>query len=106
MRFRCKPHHVVMALGIIGSLVAFSFVLTAPFRNDEWYIANFARYAPLSVETIVQASSWELFGDPRFQPLSHLLLFVIHKALGNAFVLFHFRLQPIQSMPGNNLINT
>lgn len=90
MRWRCKPHHVVLALGIIGSFVALSPVLTTPFRNDEWYIASFAGHAPLSVETIAQASSWELFGDPRFQPFSHLLLFFVHKVLGDAFVLFHF----------------
>ena len=89
MSARCKAHHVVISLGIIGSLLAFSPVLTAPFRNDEWYIANFAHCAPFSVETIAQASSWELFGDPRFQPFSHLMLFLIHKVLGNAFILFH-----------------
>ncbi|MBW1742200.1 MAG: glycosyltransferase family 39 protein [Deltaproteobacteria bacterium] len=60
-----------------------------PFRSDEWYIANFALHSPLSVETIAQASTWELFGDPRFQPFSHLLLFLIHKVFGDAFVLFH-----------------
>ena len=89
MQERCKPHHVVLALGIIGSLLAFSLVLTSPFRNDEWYIANFARHAPFTLETIAQASYWELFGDPRFQPFSHLLLFLIHKVLGDAFILFH-----------------
>jgi hypothetical protein len=84
-----KAHHVVLALGLIGSFVAFSPILTTPFRSDEWYIANFARCAPVTFETIAQVSSWELFGDPRFQPFSHLLLFLIHKVLGNAFVLFH-----------------
>ena len=84
-----RAHHVVLALGLIGCFVAFSPVLTTPFRSDEWYIANFARHAPTTLETIAQAASWELFGDPRFQPFSHLLLFLIHKVLGNAFVLFH-----------------
>ncbi|MBW1741903.1 MAG: hypothetical protein JRJ47_00540, partial [Deltaproteobacteria bacterium] len=81
-----RAHHAVLALGLIGAFIAFSPVLTTPFRNDEWYIANFARYAPLTIETIAQASSWELFGDPRFQPFSHLLLFLIHKVFGDAFV--------------------
>ena len=89
MRSIYKTHYVVLALGMLASLIALSPLLSAPFRNDEWYIANFARYAPLTVETLAQASSWELFGDPRFQPFSHLLLFLIHKMLGNAFVLFH-----------------
>jgi hypothetical protein len=89
MNYRCKAYHVVLAFGLIGCFVAFSPVLTTPFRSDEWYIANFARHAPVTLETIAQASSWELFGDPRFQPFSHLLLFLIHKVLGNAFVLFH-----------------
>ncbi len=89
MCYRCKAHHIVLALGLIGCFVAFSPVLTTPFRSDEWYIANFARHAPTTLETIAQAASWELFGDPRFQPFSHLLLFLIHKVIGNAFVLFH-----------------
>ncbi|MBW2173188.1 MAG: glycosyltransferase family 39 protein [Deltaproteobacteria bacterium] len=89
MRYRFKAYHVVLALGFIGCFVAFSPVLTTPFRSDEWYIASFARNAPVTLETISQASSWELFGDPRFQPFSHLLLFLIHKVFGNAFVLFH-----------------
>lgn len=89
MSWPCKAYHVVLALGLIGSFVAFSPVLTTPFRSDEWYIANFARYAPTTLQTIGQAAAWELFGDPRFQPFSHLLLFLIHKVLGNAFVLFH-----------------
>jgi hypothetical protein len=89
MHYRCKAYHVVLALGLIGCFVAFSPVLTTPFRSDEWYIASFARNAPVTLETISQASSWELFGDPRFQPFSHLLLFLIHKVFGNAFVLFH-----------------
>jgi hypothetical protein len=89
MNYRCKAHHVVLALGLIGCFVAFSPVLTTPFRSDEWYIANFARHVPVTLETLAQASSWELFGDPRFQPFSHLLLFLIHKVLRNAFVLFH-----------------
>ncbi len=89
MKHESKAHHLVLAIGLIGSFVAFSPILTTPFRSDEWYIANFARNAPITLETIAQVSSWELFGDPRFQPFSHLLLYLIHKVLGNNFLLFH-----------------
>jgi len=74
MQDQSNAHRVVIALGLVGSLLAFWPVLTTPFRSDEWYIANFALHSRLSVETIAQASSWELFGDPVF---------------GDAFVLFH-----------------
>jgi hypothetical protein len=89
MQDRSKAHLVILALGLMGSLLAFSPSLTAPFRSDEWYIANFSQHTSLTLEAIGQVSYWELFGDPRFQPFSHLLLFLIHKVLGNNFLLFH-----------------
>ena len=89
MHYKLRAHHFVLAVGVIGSFLAFLPVLTTPFRNDEWYIASFSRHAPVTLQTIAQVSSWELFGDPRFQPLSHLLLFFVHRVLGNSFMLFH-----------------
>lgn len=79
----------IIVLGVILSLFALIPSFNNPFRSDDWYIASLSFNQPLNFEGIKKSLTFELFGDPRFQPLSHLLVFFTHKLFGSNFFLYH-----------------
>lgn len=77
---------VFTVYGLIG-LALFHESLGSIFRSDYWLILTlFNRQEGFSLETVKNISLFEMFGDIRFQPLAHLLMYLRHLAFGNYVV--------------------
>lgn len=85
------------AAGVLIALLylAVAFIVYHPtvyniFRSDYWYIASlFATLDGLSGEAIKKLSLFEMFGNVRFQPLAHLVMYLRHLILGTDPFPFH-----------------
>lgn len=80
----------ILIAGIAVSLIAFLPSFNQIFRSDQWFIANFAFNSPLNFDTILKSFHFEMFGEPRYQPLAYFLLFIVHKIFKTNFFLYHF----------------
>ncbi len=58
------------------------------FRSDEWILYNPFIDLDFSLKSIWKVIAFEMFGDIRFFPLSHLLLFLQFKLFGTRTVLY------------------
>lgn len=58
------------------------------FRSDEWILYNPFIDFDFSLKSMWRVIAFEMFGDIRFFPLSHLLLFVQFKLFGTRTVLY------------------
>ncbi len=65
---------------IIYALVAFTAFHSTTgniFRSDYWLIAElFNSFDQVTIDTLRRISLFEIMGDPRFQPLAHLLMYL------------------------------
>lgn len=61
------------------------------FRSDYWLIAVLFHdgYAHPSLEAVKKIAFFEMFGNIRFQPLAHLLMFARFLVLGNNVILYN-----------------
>ena len=60
------------------------------FRSDYWLIATlFDSHNTLSYDVLKKVVFFEMFGDLRFQPLGHLIMFLRHLVFGKEIVLYH-----------------
>lgn len=80
---------VFTVYSLVG-LALFHESLGSIFRSDYWLILTlFNRQEGFSFETVKNISLFEMFGDIRFQPLAHLLMYLRHLAFGNHVVLYN-----------------
>ena len=80
----------VLSLYSITAIVAFHPTIHTIFRSDDWIILSLFN----SIEGITLASAkdialFEMFGDVRFQPMAHFLLFARYLLFGNNILLHH-----------------
>lgn len=81
---------LVFAVYSLVGLALFHESLGSIFRSDYWLILTlFNRQEGFSLETLKNISLFEMFGDIRFQPLAHLLMYFRHLVLGNHVVLYN-----------------
>lgn len=80
---------VFTVYSLVG-LALFHESLGSIFRSDYWLILTlFNRQEGFSLETVKNISLFEMFGDIRFQPLAHLLMYFRHLVLGNHIALYN-----------------
>lgn len=81
---------MVLAVYGLAGLMLFHKSLDSIFRSDYWLILTlFNHQEGFSLETVKNISLFEMFGDIRFQPLAHLLMYFRHLAFGNQVVLYN-----------------
>ncbi len=74
----------------VVSVIVFYSTIGNIWRSDYWLIATlFHNQDSFTFEAIKNIALFEMFGDIRFQPIAHLLMFTVHKIFGNAVVLYH-----------------
>lgn len=81
----------VFAVYLIISLAVFYRNIDDVFRNDYWLLnVVFIRsWENLSPASLANVAFFEMFGDIRFQPLAHLLMFFRYIIFGNEIVLYN-----------------
>lgn len=81
---------LVFAVYSLIGLALYYMSLGSIFRSDYWLILTlFNHQEGFSFETVKNISLFEMFGDIRFQPLAHLLMYLRHLAFGNHVVLYN-----------------
>ena len=79
----------ILVVGMVISGIAFSPSFNQIFRSDQWFIANLAFRSPLNLSTVLRSLHFEMFGEPRFQPLAYFLLLIVNKVFKASFLLHH-----------------
>ena len=82
-------HVGILLIGVVLSFIAFSPSFNQIFRSDQWFIANLAFRSPLNLSTVLRSLHFEMFGEPRFQPLAYFLLLIVNKVFKTSFLLHH-----------------
>ena len=82
---------LILILYIIIAGVAFHPTVTNIFRSDYWLIAPLfvKSQGNFSLGFLRDILFFEMFGDLRFQPIAHLLMFLRYLAFGNEVVLYN-----------------
>ena len=81
---------MVAALYAAAALAVFHPTLNNIFRSDYWYILNlFGEIDASGAGALKRVAFFEFFGDIRFQPLAHFVMYLRHLALGFNVTLFH-----------------
>lgn len=79
----------VFIVYLVVSLIVFYPSLNMVHRGDYWFIASlFNSVNGFSFEAAKRISFFEMFGDMRFQPGAHLLMYARHVLFGNMVVLY------------------
>lgn len=85
-----KYSHIgILLIGAVLSLIAFLPSFNQIFRSDQWFIVNIALKNPLNLSSILKSLRFEMFGEPRFQPLAYFLLFIVNKVFKTNFFFYH-----------------
>ncbi len=80
----------VISFYIVAALLVFHPTMHNIFRSDYWHIALlFDTVSDFNLEAAKRLSLFEIFGDMRFQPAAHLLMYFRHIIFGDEVVLFH-----------------
>lgn len=81
----------VAALYALAATAVFYPTSGDVFRSDYWLIAFLFidSWKDFSMEALKNISLFEMFGNIRFQPFAHLLMFIRHLAFGNEVFLYH-----------------
>jgi hypothetical protein len=83
-------HYFVAGVYFIIALGSFYPVLYNTFRSDYWLIATlFNGQDHFSLATIKKIAFFEMFGDIRFQPFGHLLMYLRHLTFGNEVIYYN-----------------
>ena len=83
---------IVAALSLysITTVILFYPTIHTLFRSDDWLILSlFKSIEGFSPESVKKIALFEMFGDIRFQPLAHLLLFARHLLFGGSVAAYH-----------------
>ncbi len=86
------PLSIAAALSLysITTVILFYPTIGTLFRSDDWLILSlFNSIDGFSPESIKKITLFEMFGDIRFQPLAHLLLFVRYIVFGDSILSYH-----------------
>lgn len=74
---RRKTAAVTFIIYALAAFTAFHSTSGNIFRSDYWLIAQlFNSFDEVTIETLKRISLFEIMGDPRFQPLAHLLMYL------------------------------
>ncbi len=83
------------------SIALFHPTITNIFRSDYWYILKlFQGVEGFSLEDLKRLSLFELFGDMRFQPLAHLMMYFRHLLLADNIILYHLLNIAVHALTG------
>ncbi len=91
-RIARRPAISIMAVLLFYSIVAaflFSPIVDNILRSDYWFIRVLFGNTNWSPEGIKNVATFELLGNPRSQPLAHLLLFARYTLLGYNIAPYH-----------------
>ena len=81
---------LVIVAYVAWAFALFAFSLPSIFRSDYWLIsALFNSVDHLSMASLKKIALFEMFGDIRFQPLAHWIMFARHSAFGNDVLLYN-----------------
>jgi len=79
---------VLLLYAIVGAFL-FSPIVDNILRSDYWFIRVLFGNTGWSSEDIKGVATFELLGNPRSQPLAHLLLFARYTLFGDNIALYH-----------------
>ncbi len=96
-----KTSLTVFTFYIIAALLVFHPTMHNIFRSDYWQISLlFNSISELTVDAAKRLSLFEIFGDMRFQPAAHLLMYFRDLAFGSEVLLFHLLNITLHSVTG------
>jgi len=80
---------MVLLLYAIAGTFLFSPIVDNVLRSDYWFIRVLFAHISWSLEGVKKVATFELLGDPRSQPLAHLLLFARYTLFGDNIAAYH-----------------
>lgn len=80
----------VLSIYTITAIVAFLPTIHTVFRSDDWIILSlFNNLEGMTLASAKDIALFEMFGDIRFQPIAHFLLYARHLIFGSNMLAYH-----------------